>query len=411
MNSTKHPVALFLVSLLLHFVLRGVALGETIATCGQGWLERINGQYVLHLEGTPYEMGFQHGALLKEHVRSNLNFMLYEKSRELIQLGPLKLNPRPVIDVIAKTQRDYVPPKYFEEMAGLAAGSGLSNQDIIIGNFIPEMFHCSGFAVMNSATQNGTLYHGRVLDYACDWRLQEHAVLVVAQPTGGIPFVNVTYAGFVGSVTGMNNRHVSIGEMGGGGLGHWEGVPMALLMREVLETAGNLAEAVDVFKKNPRTCEYYYVIADGKTNEAVGVAATWDKLELVKPGEAHPRLSTPVKDAVLLSAGDRYTKLVERVKAQIGQIDAVAARQLMSRPVAMKSNLHNVLFAPASTRMWIAHASTDGKPAADQPFHEFQLNELLHRKPDDGAKQIAFVQPTSPDAKTAAAAAESTLAK
>jgi hypothetical protein len=52
---------------------------------------------------------------------------------------------------------------------------------------------------MNAATADGTLYHGRVLDYGVDLRLQEHAVLIVAEPTGGIPFVNVSYAGFIGS--------------------------------------------------------------------------------------------------------------------------------------------------------------------------------------------------------------------
>ena len=62
-------------------------------------------------------------------------------------------------------------------------------------------------------------------------------MLTVAEPDGKIPFVNVTYAGFVGSVTGMNAEKVSIGEMGGKGLGHWDGVPMAFLVRMVLEEA------------------------------------------------------------------------------------------------------------------------------------------------------------------------------
>ena len=43
------------------------ARAETIARCGQGWLETIDGYPVLHLKGTPYEIGYQHGALLKEY--------------------------------------------------------------------------------------------------------------------------------------------------------------------------------------------------------------------------------------------------------------------------------------------------------------------------------------------------------
>ena len=44
-------------------------------------------------------------------------------------------------------------------------------------------------------------------------------MLIVAEPNGRIPFVNVSWAGFIGSVTGMNARHISIGEMGGAAKG------------------------------------------------------------------------------------------------------------------------------------------------------------------------------------------------
>jgi hypothetical protein len=51
----------------------------------------------------------------------------------------------------------------------------------------------------------------------------------------------------------------------------------------------------------------------------------------------------------------------------------------------MKSNLHNVLFEPRSTRMWVANASPSGEPAANQKYHAFQLSELLARKPSEPA--------------------------
>ena len=34
---------------------------KTIARCGDGFLEDVDGYKVLHLNGTPYEMGFQEG--------------------------------------------------------------------------------------------------------------------------------------------------------------------------------------------------------------------------------------------------------------------------------------------------------------------------------------------------------------
>ncbi len=379
---------LFAIGIVFSFALPASA--ETVARCGQGWLERIDGYLVLHLKGTPYQMGYQHGTLLKDHARANLQYLLEVRGdTDLVEVGPLRLKPRQAIETILKVQKPFVPAKYFEELRGLSDGAGLPLADVQVTNFIPELFHCSGFAVMNSATKDGTLYHGRVLDYATDWKLQEHAVIVVAEPAKGIPFVNVTYAGFIGSVTGMNARHVSIGEMGGGGLGHWEGVPMAFLVREVLERAEDLDAAIAIFRDNPRTCQYFYVIADAKTNRAVGMEASWNKFDVIRPGAEHPLLTKPVKDAVLLSAGDRYEELVQRAKSGHGGFTAEKAIRLMDRPVAMKSNLHNVLFEPRSTRFWVANASPDGQPAAEQKYFEFRLKDLLAAKP----KPTSVVRP------------------
>jgi isopenicillin-N N-acyltransferase like protein len=332
----------------------GATDAETVATCGEGWLERINGYPVLHLKGTPYEMGYQHGVLLRESVRKNMETLLKVKGDQtLVEFAGFKLKPRNAIDLIMQIQKPFVPQKFLDEMDGLAAGAELSPDEIRAANFIPELFHCSGFAIAGDATADGTLYHGRVLDYATDWGLQEHAVIIVAQPDGGIPY----------------------------GLGNWEGVPMAQLMREVIETADTLDDAVKVFQNNPRTCQYFYVIADGKTGESVGMEATWEKVDVIRAGESHPLLPHAVSQCALLSAGDRYQELVRRAKSGLGTFTAESALTLMDRPVAMGSNLHNVLFEPASTRFWVANASADRKPAAEQPYYAFQLTDLLSRKP------------------------------
>ncbi|MFO1091964.1 MAG: C45 family peptidase [Planctomycetaceae bacterium] len=379
-------------ALVVCLLVQTLALADgTIARCGQGWLEEINGYPVLHLKGTPYEMGYQHGALLKESALRNFTNILNMDEGKKVELGPIEVKPTDAIKTIVGMQRRFVPPEYFEELAGMSAGTGMKLEDVQVGNFIPELFHCSGFAIMNTATANGKLYHGRVLDYAIDWGLQDHAVIIIYEPDGGIPFVNVSYAGFIGCVTGMNAKSVSIGEMGGGGAGHWQGMPMALLVRHALRKAETLDQAIEIFEKTPRTCQYYYVVADGKTNQAVGMEASWDVFTVIKPGEKHPLLPTPVKDCALMSAGERYTELVRRVEAGYGKFTPESAMRLMDRGVAMKSNLHNVLFEPETTRFWVANATHDKKPAADQPYHAFQLTELLKRKPDRQSRELPLV--------------------
>lgn len=376
---------------------------RTIARCGQGWLEEIDGYPVLHLKGTPYEMGYQHGVLIKDLVQSNVRGILaQEEGHPLVDFYGIQVKPTHAIQTISTIQKPFVPEKYYEEMEGLATGAEVPLIDIRTANFLPEMFHCSGFAIAGAATQDGTLYHGRVLDYAIDWGLQDHAVIIVAEPDGAIPFVNVTYAGFIGSVTGMNAEHVSIGEMGGGGLGHWNGMPMSFLVREALERGRTLDEVLTIFRDTPRTCEYFYVVADGKTNKAVGMEASWDVMDVIEQGASHPLLPKPVANCALLSAGDRYEELVRRVETGYGTFTAESAIRLMDRGVAMKSNLHNVLFAPASTKFWVANATTDKQPAAERPYHAFQLSEMLKRRPDESARELPMpVRPAKVAAKGA----------
>jgi hypothetical protein len=181
-------------------------------------------------------------------------------------------------------------------------------------------------------------------------------------------------------VTAMNAKHISIGEMGGRGEGNWDGKPMAQLVREVMERASTLDEALEIMRKGPRTCEYYYVISDGNSKQAVGIAATPTTFEVVKLGESHPRLPHAIKDTVLLSAGSRYETLVERVKAGYGKFDAVSARELMMRPVAMTSCIQAVLFAPDTLDFWVANADSQNV-ASHTRYTHYNLQELLRSEP------------------------------
>jgi len=164
--------------------------------------------------------------------------------------------------------------------------------------------------------------------------------------------------------------------MGGRGEGNWDGKPMAQLVREVMENAETLDEAVAIMRRGPRTCEYYYVIADGNTRRAVGIAATPTTFETVWPGESHARLPHAVDDAVLLSAGNRYELLVERVRAEYGRLDADGARDLMKRPVAMNSNIHSVLFEPETLDFWVANADSENA-ASHTRYTRYNLRELM----------------------------------
>jgi isopenicillin-N N-acyltransferase-like protein len=133
-------------------------------------------------------------------------------------------------------------------------------------------------------------------------------------------------------------------------------------------------------RRGPRTCEYYYVIADAKAKRAVGIKATPTIFEVVEAGGEHPQLPEAVKDCVLLSAGDRYTELVRRAKEGLGKFTADSARDLMTRPVCMGSNIHSVLFAPDTLDFWVANADSQNV-ASHTHYRKFNLAELLKSEP------------------------------
>lgn len=389
------------------------ARAEIVAREGDGWLERREGCLILHVSGTPYEMGYQHGSLLRPLVQKNLRNIINNRgAKGEILAYRIYLALR---DGMHARLVKHIPGRFIEEMRGLADGAQMGFNEILAGNLFPEAFHCSGIALMGGATDGGDLHHVRILDFMTDMALQETAVVVMASPESGNAFMNVAFAGFMGSVTGMNEKQVAIGEMGGLGQFYWDGLPMSLLIRDALERADTLDEALDIFQMAPRTCEYYYVISDGKIPDARALYATPKQLKIVKPGESYALFDLPPapaddsglgkiilqgfeseqsnwqtvlrdpngrmlammnrqpEDTVIVSGQDRFAAFADRLEERYGEVNVENLIGMISRPVSMKSNLHNVIFKPSSLEAWIAVAGADGTPACDMPYARVQL--------------------------------------
>ncbi len=384
---------------------------EIVAREGDGYLENIDGQLVLHLKGDYYDMGYQHGKLLADKIKKNL---LNVTENEEMAEHPVYKMYKMGRGAMHEQLKPHVPERFFEEMRGVSEGSGLDYETVLAGNFFPEAFHCSGFALMGDATTDGSLYHVRILDYMTDRGLQDNAVIIIYEPKDHHSWMNVGYAGLSGTVTAMNDQQIGLGEMGGAGQGSWDGMPMTFLLREIAETASTLDEAVKMMKDTPRTCEYYYVISDAKINDARGVYSTAKRIHFTKPGTTYGLFNLPTapsgdvggnkilvdaldleeskfqilfksgdwsgflnkqpKDTIIISGQDRAKLFMERLESAYGQVDQNKLMELIKRPVSMKGNLHNAIFHPATGEAWVAHAGPNGEPSCNQPYHHFKLN-------------------------------------
>ncbi len=338
-----------------------------------GLLCRWDGKTVMLVQGTPEQMGAAQGALLKDQVFKLTKRTIYLVGSLDTLRGETWFFDR--MDEIQRRTSPHIPPRFFAEIDAMSQAAGMSQRDGRFANLFPERFHCSGVAVRGTASPDGRVYHARVLDYMSDINLQSCAVIQVYMPEKYNAWVSAGYAGFVGTVTAMNEKGLAVGEMGGRGEGDWDGTPMSLLLRDVMERANNVEEALEILKTTPRTCEYYYVLSD-KSRNIVGVRATPKELIVLKPGEQHPLLPHVPEDTVMISGGDRATALSQRLQENHGKIDADKLIELIKRPVAARANLHNVVFSPETLDLWIADA---GKftPACDERYARCNLGELI----------------------------------
>ena len=340
---------------------------------GHGLLATSQGKTILIVKGTPEQMGGAHGRLLKDKIPIVLQRVVYMiGAAECVQAGTWFFD---TLDEIERRCGPHVPERFVVECDAMSKAAGFSVRDGRYANLFPERFHCSGFAVRDSASADGRVLHARVLDYMRDIGLQTGAVLGVFIPDGKNAWLTVGYGGFIGTVTAINEKGLAVGEMGGRGEGNWDGCPMTLLLRDIMERAETVDEAVKIFQETPRTCEYYYVVSD-KNRNMVGLKCTPDEVLVLKPGEQNDLLPFVPEDTILMSAGDRAECLSKRLTKLHGKIGVQEMIDIIKRPVAMRSNLHDAVFRPETLDVWFADAGRT-TPACDEPYARVNLKQLL----------------------------------
>jgi dienelactone hydrolase/predicted choloylglycine hydrolase len=380
---------------------------------GRGRLWQVGEQKVLLVAGTPYEMGLQHGKLLAREARECARMFLDEFA--IAKLG----QTRQTFADIWKQAEPNIPQKYKDELRGIAEGSGVPIEELQLLHAIPERFHCSGAAAFGPATRDGKLYHTRSLDYSLeigkDKTAQENSVVVVYKPDDGYAHVNVAWAGFAGSVTGMNAQGVAVGEMGCRHKAEtYDGLPMVFLVREILYGADGLERAIEITRRAPRTCGYNFIYSDGKAPGAaaaievnkdhVKVFPAGGEEENVAPHYAIPHCVRRVNHFVdkELAAGQRdgydprfsaaaswlgYHLISEQLKKDRGKIDAERMIALQRGYPGVAPCLHQAVFAPTDREIYVAFAKNPRRVklagAQNQTFYRYRLDRVLAGDPGE----------------------------
>jgi len=262
------------------------------SSINDGVLYENNGERVLFVSGSYYEMGYQQGFLLKNQTQTNFNAFLHWINKQGYNYEELASQWH--------VMKPYLPQCYIDEMQGIADGSDLSFENISVLNVgFYLVVNCGSFAAWGSATKDGKLYHARSHDFPINLEdpetgiyLVDTQVLIVRKPNGFFSSVSPSEAGFVSVSDGINENGIVVGM-----LSSWtddeklRGIGVGFRIRMVLDFANTAEEAIKIITENT-TLGYNFIVTDWKipmgyaveTTSNLTYVGTWDnKIESTYP--------------------------------------------------------------------------------------------------------------------------------
>jgi hypothetical protein len=375
-----------------------------------GRLERIGETSVAYVQGEPYQMGLQHGTLLRSQLRSLVRNYLYGRLIVDYHSSHFWLLYQ------ARLLDGGIPDPLRQEMQGIADGAGLSYQDVLLLNTVPDLqaltrkvpswglfpaffssssqgvppvrpLLCAAFAAWGRATADGELLVGHNLDTAESDLLEQNLALIVRQPSRGDSSVALGLVGTVGVWTGMNEEKVIVALSSSPSADvAVSGQPLPLLLRQVLESSGTGSEAADLLLSAKRLYGGNVILGDGRAPQGVVLELSAHQHALFAADEGSDFLlrTNHFLDSELASAQrsvlsaeelassevrmERLQRMLESNQGWIGTDKALAflggMDDLPPAGIEGMGTLQSILLNPAELTLWIAQRNPSAATAA-----------------------------------------------
>ena len=263
------------------------------------WLQQNKtGLWEMYLEGDDYQRGLAFGRLCKD-----LNSYQEQAFAEQIdKLIPSRAYSYFLRDLIAWFNRDlenYIPEEYLHEINGISRSAdpryefiGPSYQRILNYHAAHDIGHalqnlalvgCTSF-VLNENSPD--MLVGRNFDFYVNDDFAKNKIVAFVNPEKGHKFVYITWASFVGVVSGMNEQGLTVTINAAKSRYPTKSAdPISLIAREILQYAGNIEEAVQIARKRQSFVSESILIASTADNKAIIIEKTPDTLAIFAPGE------------------------------------------------------------------------------------------------------------------------------
>lgn len=303
---------------------------------------------VLHLNGTPYENGFQHGKIMRSRIA------------ELVGLWKRDIEEKygiPADRFIATflDSTDYIPsirrwtPSLLEEIRGISAGSGIDFNTIFAFQLVDEIWtnarlisiphHCTSIGVNNSKRDGSPNYIAQNIDITPFYHGFEVLLDIVDKETGARKLVT-TFAGYIGA-NGLN-RHIGITENTLADLkSSLDGLPVCCVARGVLEKA-SFEEAVDFIRGVKHASGQNYIV--GSDSSVISLECASDLVTEYWPDSTKeytfhankPLTNSSYHPAFLSYLKALYGSIPESVSISDERLEAIKAVALNSRHISLE---------------------------------------------------------------------------
>jgi isopenicillin-N N-acyltransferase like protein len=379
------------------FSMERITKGPDNYACYHGWLRKDReGWWEMYLEGSPYEIGYAHGLLTKELMADQEKAFL-DRLGELI---PSKLYQEFMLGFARFFNRnldEYVLPEYQQEIYGISrfaspefdfmgpAYARMLNYHAAhdLGHAIQNMnlVACTAFGAWDKSSADSSLILGRNFDFYINDEFAKDKILCFVNPDSGYSFVTVTWAGFAGVVSGMNEKGLTITlNAAKSSIPTGAKTPVSLLAREMLQYASTINEAYEIAQKRETFVAESFLVGSAADHKAVVIEKSPEKIALYDPDtnflivtnhfQSDTFLDDPlnVENMANETSVYRYRRTAELLSSNLPLDPAIAAailrdyKGLQGKDIGLGNEKavnqfiahHSIIFQPEKRRLWIA---------------------------------------------------------
>lgn len=239
----------------------------------------------LYVEGSPLELGLRNGAL-SDSLYRHQETVFFRKVEEIVPSQSRQWLLRKFLAWYNRKLPRSIIPEYREEIYGLSRYASDSLDFIAkpfaralylhgahdIGHALQDLalVGCTSFAVWGENTEDGNLLIGRNFDFYAGDEFAENKVVAFVKPETGYGFMSVSWPGMIGVVSGMNTEGLTVTINAGKSSLPWMArTPVSLLVREILQYAENIDEAIAIAARRRLFVSESIMVGSASDNRAV----------------------------------------------------------------------------------------------------------------------------------------------